>query len=111
MSPGTAETHHSVHVRPIQVDLAPRSVHDRADFANALLEDAVGRWVGDHQRGQLLTMLLRLGAEIGEIHIAPRVGFTTTTRRPAMMALAGLVPWADCGIRHTVRERPSPRAS
>ena len=29
--------------------------------------------------------------------------FTTTTLMPAMTALAGLVPWADCGIKHTVR--------
>jgi hypothetical protein len=35
--------------------------------------------------------------------------FTTTTRKPAITALAGLVPWADCGIRQTSRWA-SPRA-
>jgi hypothetical protein len=29
--------------------------------------------------------------------------FTTTTSIPAMTELAGLVPWADAGIRHTSR--------
>jgi hypothetical protein len=34
--------------------------------------------------------------------------FTTTTFRPAMTALAALVPWALAGMRHTVRSS-SPR--
>ncbi len=36
--------------------------------------------------------------------------FTTTTDIPAITALAGFVPCADCGIRHTFR-RPSLRDS
>src|ERR1017187_8874187 len=35
---------------------------------------------------------------------------TGTTLKPHMTALAGLVPWALVGIRHTLR-RPSPRDS
>ena len=35
--------------------------------------------------------------------------FTATTWKPAITALAGLVPCADIGMRHTVRW-PSPRA-
>ncbi len=31
---------------------------------------------------------------------------TATTRNPAIAALAGLVPWAETGIRQTVRFSP-----
>ena len=48
-------------------------------------------------------MQRRLGAEVGEIDVALAVAPTTTTRSPAIAALAGLVPCAEDGIRHTSR--------
>jgi len=36
--------------------------------------------------------------------------FTTTTSKPAITALAGFVPWAEAGMRHTFRSW-SPRLS
>ena len=45
-------------------------VHDGADLANALLEDAVRRGVGHHERRQFVAVLVRLGAQVGQIDVA-----------------------------------------
>ena len=96
MSAGPAEADLGVHVRAVHVDLAAVRVDDRADLLDALLEDAVGRRIGDHQRGQVLRVRRGLGAEIGESMLPCASQWTaTTTRKPAIAALAGLVPWAD----------------
>ena len=50
-------------------------------------------------------MLVRLRAQIGDIDVAVASQPTTTTRSPAMAALAGLVPCALDGIRQTSRCR------
>jgi hypothetical protein len=49
-------------------------------------------------------VLFGLGLEIGQLDVALVVaGFTATTLKPAITALAGLVPWAEVGIRQTFR--------
>ena len=93
-----------VHVRAVEIDLAAVGVHDVADLAHRLLEDAVRRRVGDHQRGQGVGVLRGLGLEIGRGRCCPASSQATgTTRIPAITALAGLVPWAETGIRQTSR--------
>ena len=37
------------------------------------------------------------------------VALTATTRMPAICAEAGLVPWAEVGMRHTSRASPRER--
>jgi len=44
-----------------------------------------------------------LGFQIRIVDVASGVAATPTTLNPAMTADAGLVPWADAGIRHTSR--------
>ena len=67
---GAAETDLGVHVGTVHVNLASGAVDDLADVANALLEDAVGGRVGDHEGGKRLAVLVGLGPEVGEVHVA-----------------------------------------
>ena len=67
---GPGEADLRVHVGPVHVDLPAALVHDLADSLHLLLEDAVGRRVGDHQGGQAVLVLVRLLLEIGEVHVA-----------------------------------------
>ena len=50
--PGGVRPDLRVHVRAVHVDLPAVLVNDRADLPDRLLEDAVGRRVGDHQRAE-----------------------------------------------------------
>src|SRR5690606_28333188 len=68
-----AEADHGVHVGAVDVHLAAVGMDDLADFADAFLEHAVGGRVGDHQRGEALPVLLGLGLEVGDVHVAARV--------------------------------------
>jgi len=52
------------------IDLA---VNDAADLLDVLFEDAVGRWIGHHQRRECLRVLLCLGAKIVEDDVAVAV--------------------------------------
>jgi hypothetical protein len=67
---GLHEAHQGVHVGPIQVDLPAVLVRDGADLAQRVLEDAVGRGVGDHAGGEAIPCRLGLGAEVVEVHVA-----------------------------------------
>ena len=107
---GAAEADLRVHVRAVHVNLSAVLVDDLADFLDALFEHAVRARIGDHQAGELVAMLLGFGFQIGEVDVALRIGLTATTLKPAMTALAGLVPWALVGIRQTLR-CASPRDS
>ena len=93
-----------VHVRAVHVDLAAVLVDDRADVADRVLEHAVRRRIGDHQRRQALARAPppspsgRRRRRCRSASVA-----TTTTLMPAITALAGLVPCADAGISTTSR--------
>ena len=99
-----------VHVGAVEIDLSAMAVNDVADLADMLLEHAVRRGIGDHDGGEVVAVLVRLGAEIVDVDVAARVAATTTTSMPTMLAEAGLVPCAEEGIRHTLR-CGSPRAA
>ena len=68
----------------------------RRSRAIVVLVHAVRRRVGDHQRGEVVAVLgeLRLAGRPCRRCRARRVP-TTTTRMPAITALAAFVPWAD----------------
>ncbi|MNZ53723.1 hypothetical protein D3C78_716080 [compost metagenome] len=65
-----AQADHGVHVGAVDVHLATVVVDDRADFTDRFLEHAVGRRVGDHDRGQALAVLDGLGAQVLDIDVA-----------------------------------------
>ena len=108
---GLGEADQRVEVRAVDVDLAAGVVHRRADVADRLLVDTVRRRVGDHDRGELVAVLVDLGVQIVEIDVArPRRSSRRPRACPAITALAAFVPCADAGIRQTVRP-VSPRLS
>ena len=65
-----AEADHGVHVGAVDVHLAAVVMNDAADFADAFFEHAVGRRVGDHQRGEVLAVLDGLGAQVFDVDVA-----------------------------------------
>ena len=67
---GRGQTDLSVQIGAIHIDLSAVRMHDLADLANALFEHAMCGWIGDHQRGEPVVILPRLGAQVGDIHIA-----------------------------------------
>ena len=93
-----------VHVGAVHVDLAAVLVDDLADLLDALLEDAVRRRVGDHQRGELVLACSCAFASRSARSMLPCASHaTTTTFMPAMTRWRGLVPCAEVGIRQTSR--------
>ena len=62
-----------VEVGAVHVDLAAARVDDLADLADRRLEHAVRLGIGHHQRRQIAGMLVRLGAQIGDIDVAVAV--------------------------------------
>jgi len=61
------------------------------------LEHAMGGGIGDHDRGEIFGMSFGLDAQIIDVKSPRASQATTTTSMPAMMAEAGLVPWAEEG--------------
>ena len=71
--PRPAQPDLGVHVGAVHVNLPAVVVDDPADAAHALFEHAMSGRVRDHQRGQILTVLLGLGFQIAEINVAALV--------------------------------------
>ena len=70
---GTRQPDLSIHVGAVHVYLTAVLVDDGADVADLLLEHAVRRGIGHHQRCQRIPMLRRPRAKIGEIDVAVAV--------------------------------------
>jgi len=66
----------------MQKVLCTVGVNDLADLANALLEDAVGRGIGDHHCGENVRILLGLRAQVIDIDIAAVVAEHTDDFHP-----------------------------
>ena len=64
---------HRVHVRAVHIHLAAVRVHDLADFAHVLLEHAVRGRIRDHDRRELVGVLLGLRLQVFDIDVALRV--------------------------------------
>ncbi len=104
MSPGRHRPHLRVHVRAVHVNLAAVRMNDLANLADGRFENAVRRGIGDHQRREIvfvLRPLLRADRPRQCCHLLRSA--TGTTLKPAMTALAGLVPCADVGMRQILR--------
>src|SRR5882724_12999065 len=59
---GPREADLRIQIGAVEIDLSAMAVHDVADLADMLLEHAMGRGIGDHDGGEILRMLFRLGA-------------------------------------------------
>ena len=66
---GSTETDLGIHIGAIHVDLTAPIVNDPADFSDVLLEYAMGRWVCDHERGELIRVLVRLASQVTELDV------------------------------------------
>ena len=67
---GLGETDERVEVRAVEVHLTAVLVDRGAHVADVLLEDAVGRRIRDHERGELRPVLVGLLLEVVEVDVA-----------------------------------------
>ena len=93
-----------VEVGAVDVDLAAGVVDETAQLGDGVLEDAVRRGVGHHDRREVVAVLRRpwRAGRPCRCH-RRRAVLTTTTFMPAITALAALVPCALAGIRQMRR--------
>ena len=100
-----------IEVCTIEINLPAMVMNDLADIDDRLFEHAVGGGIGDHECGQLGCMLLWPWLQ-DRSHRRCRCASqaTATICMPAMAAEAGLVPWAETGMRQMSRSW-SPRDS
>jgi hypothetical protein len=68
------KAHLRVHVRPVHVHLSAVPMDGGADILNRIFEDAMRRWIGDHQRRKTAAVLFRFCFQIGHVDVAVRVG-------------------------------------
>ncbi len=59
-----------VEIGAIEINLATESMHDIADRPDLRLEHAVRGGIGDHDRGEIIGVLLCLGAQIRKIDVS-----------------------------------------
>ena len=62
-----------VEIGAVEIDLAAMAMHDVADLADLLLEHAMGRGIGDHDRRQRFRMRFGLGTQVTDVDIAAGV--------------------------------------
>src|SRR5439155_23507854 len=70
---GPRQAHLRVHVGAVEIDLSAMLVDNVADVADMLLEHAVGRGIGNHDRGEVFRMFFGLGAQIIDVDVAARI--------------------------------------
>jgi hypothetical protein len=103
------ESDHRVHVRAVEIDLAAVLVDDATALDDPLLEDAVRRRIGHHQRGQLPRVLLRLRAKVADVDVAMLVGLHDDDLHPRhdgarrIRSVRGLRNQADVAVAITAR--------
>ena len=71
---GTGHADERVEVGAIDVDLPAGIVHRGTDLTDRLLEDAVRRGVGDHDRRHSIATCLELGVQISDVDVPVGVG-------------------------------------
>ncbi len=89
-----------VHVRAVHVGQRAGLVDRLQHVADAALEQPERRGVGQHHRRRTRP---ECGAQRVQVHTAVRrrIG-TVTVRKPAIEAVAGLVPWDESGTMTSV---------
>src|SRR2546430_16808988 len=84
-----------VQTRAVHVTLSAELMDDVAYLFDVFLEHAVRGWISDHQTGEVVVVGLGFDAQVAEVDVASLSQATATTFRPAITALAGLVPCAE----------------
>ena len=65
-----SEADHGIQVRAVEIDLPTMVVDQLADLHDGLLEHAVGRGIGDHQRGEVRGMVMDLVGKVVHVDIS-----------------------------------------
>lgn len=60
---GTKHPHLGIHVCPVEVDLSSMLVNQGAHITDVLFKHTIGRWIRDHDGGQVLLVLIHLWRE------------------------------------------------
>ena len=64
------QTNLGVHIGTVHVDETTGTVDDIHNFQNTFFESTVGRGIGNHDAGEVVLVLLNLGFEVVNVHIA-----------------------------------------
>ena len=72
---GAGQADLGVHVGTVHIDLSAVVVDDLHKGTDAVLVDAVGRRIGDHEGGQVVLVLLGLGFGVLKVDVAVFVAF------------------------------------
>ena len=78
------QTHLSIHVGTVHIDLRTAAMDDTANLHDVALKNTVGRGVGNHQRCQFILVGFGLGTEVVHIHVAPLVASTRYGREAGL---------------------------
>src|SRR3954469_8456098 len=70
---GPREAYLRIEVGAVQIDLPAMAMHDIADIAHMLLEHAMRRGIGDHDRREIFCVPRRLAAQILDVDVAAGV--------------------------------------
>ncbi len=106
---GAGDAEDGVEVGAVVVDQAASLVDDLHDLLDVLVPQAERVRVGDHQSRRCPGRPAR--ASVSRSTLPRASDGTVTTLKPAIAAVAGLVPWAESGTRILVSRAVSPRAS
>src|ERR687885_1248582 len=68
--PRTAQTHLSIHIRPVHVNLPTMGMDNLTDFPNSLFKYTVSRGISNHQGGKFAFVLLGFCFQVIQINIA-----------------------------------------
>ena len=68
--PRSAQSHQSIHIGTVHIDLTARLVDDRTNFADGLFKYPVGRGVRHHQGRQPLAVCVGFRPQVRQVNIA-----------------------------------------
>jgi hypothetical protein len=91
-----------IEVGAVDIHLSPVAVDDVAQLGDAVLVHAVSRGIRHHDGREVVVVGLALGAQIVEVDLA-LIGRLDDDDAHTGHDGRALVPWAELGIRHTVR--------
>ena len=106
---GRGQADLGVHVSAVHVNLAAGFVDDFTNRADRFLEHAVRRGIGDHQRREIVAVLLGAGGEIGDVDVALLVALHADDFHPGhhrgsgVRAVSGNGNEADVPVRIAAR--------
>ena len=94
---GLADPNLGIEIGTIEVDLTAVAVDHGTDITDALFKNPMGGGVSDHQRSQVLTVLLSFGSKISLIDIAVAVALNRHHLHPSHHGAGRIGAVGTCG--------------